>query len=350
MAALWGLALIWIICGGLVCWTRAGFRLLRGEALVPWQPRREVPWAVLDLLVVIGANLFAAALVATLLVRLGWRLEGRGTALAPDDLKMQALANALIPILGMAAGFAFVVFRTGATARDLGWSREHLREDLKLGLAAFVMLAPPVFAVQAVLVQFWESKHPLMEMFKNAPQDQVLFGLLVLAAVGVAPVFEELLFRVLLQGFLEKAFLGRRSAQELVLGERRQGAGVRSQESGVRIEDSPSLPLSSEVQVVSAELAHGDLPIVAELVEEDSAPLRGWSAWLPIGISSLVFALLHWQHGPDWVPLTLLAAGMGYVYQRTHRILPSLVVHMALNGMSMWGLWVQAAGVASAGG
>jgi membrane protease YdiL (CAAX protease family) len=55
----------------------------------------------------------------------------------------------------------------------------------------------------------------------------------------------------------------------------------------------------------------------------------------------VVFALLHWQHGPDWVPLTVLAAGMGYLYQRTHRLLPSLVVHTALNGASMWGLWVQ---------
>ena len=330
MAALWGLALIWIICGGLVSWARAGVKLLRGEALAPWQPRREVPWALLDLLVVIGANLVAAVLVATALVQLGWRLEATGAALAPGDLKVQALANSLIPVLGMGAGLAFVVFHTGTNARDLGWSREHWVADLKLGLTAFVMLAPLVFAVQAVLVQFWESKHPLMEMFKNAPQDQVLFGLLVLTAVVVAPVFEELLFRVLLQGFLERVFAGRWSARELVLGESRRG--FRVQGSGLRTED----------QIVSEELIDTEAPIVAELVEDESAPLRGWAAWLPIAISSLVFALLHWQHGPDWVPLTLLAAGMGYVYQRTHRILPSLVVHVALNGMSMWGLWVQA--------
>jgi membrane protease YdiL (CAAX protease family) len=332
MAALWRLALIWIICGGVVGWAWAGVKLLRGEALVPWQPRREVPWALLDLLVVIGANFLAAVLVATALVQLGWRLEATGAAPGPGDLKMQTLANCLIPILGMGAGLAFVVFHTGASAHDLGWSPEHLRADLKLGLTAFVMLAPPVFAVQAVLVQFWESKHPLMEMFKNAPQDEVLFGLLVLTAVVVAPVFEELLFRVLLQGYLEKAFWGRRSAQELVLGERRRTA--RGQESGVRSR-------GSECSVQSLVHDAAELSILAELVEEDSAPLRGWSAWLPIAISSLVFALLHWQHGPDWVPLTLLAAGMGYVYQRTHRILPSVVVHVALNGMSMWGLWVQ---------
>jgi hypothetical protein len=32
---------------------------------------------------------------------------------------------------------------------------------------------------------------------------------------------------------------------------------------------------------------------------------------------------------------------MGYLYQRTHRQVPSLVVHALLNSLSMWGLWLQ---------
>ena len=36
-----------------------------------------------------------------------------------------------------------------------------------------------------------------------------------------------------------------------------------------------------------------------------------------------------------------LAAGLGYLYRRTHRLLPSLIVHAALNSLSLWGLWVQ---------
>jgi hypothetical protein len=65
------------------------------------------------------------------------------------------------------------------------------------------------------------------------------------------------------------------------------------------------------------------------------------SSWLAIIVSSAIFAALHYSHGPDWIPLFFLALGLGYLYQRTHRLLPSLVVHSLLNSLSMWGLWVQ---------
>src|SRR5262249_19627401 len=73
---------------------------------------------------------------------------------------------------------------------------------------------------------------------------------------------------------------------------------------------------------------------------DEQPELHGPAAWLPIAVSSAIFALLHYSHRPDWIPLLFLAAGMGYLYQRTHRILPSLIVHALLNSLSMWGLWV----------
>jgi CAAX prenyl protease-like protein len=81
-----------------------------------------------------------------------------------------------------------------------------------------------------------------------------------------------------------------------------------------------------------------------EIPFEEPRALHGAAAALSIAISSVVFALLHYTHGPDWIPLILLAAGMGYLYQRTHRLLPSLTVHACLNGLSMCGLWVQVHG------
>ena len=47
---------------------------------------------------------------------------------------------------------------------------------------------------------------------------------------------------------------------------------------------------------------------------------------------SLLFALAHATQWPDPVPLFLFALMLGYLYQRTHRILPSIVAHFVCNG------------------
>jgi len=94
-------------------------------------------------------------------------------------------------------------------------------------------------------------------------------------------------------------------------------------------------------------------PIMAEVVElattsgEPTQPVdvREWHRetarragpgimFLPIVVSAITFALLHFSHGPDWIPLTFLAIALGYLYHRTQRIVPCIVVHMALNSVS----------------
>jgi membrane protease YdiL (CAAX protease family) len=63
------------------------------------------------------------------------------------------------------------------------------------------------------------------------------------------------------------------------------------------------------------------------------------SSW-PILMSSLLFAAAHSAHGPDPIPLFFLALGLGFVYSRTHRILPCVVVHGLLNSSSLAALWL----------
>ena len=50
-------------------------------------------------------------------------------------------------------------------------------------------------------------------------------------------------------------------------------------------------------------------------------------------------ALAHFGYGPEPVPLFVLALFLGYVYQRTHRILPCIVAHALFNLFSMIVLW-----------
>ncbi len=57
-------------------------------------------------------------------------------------------------------------------------------------------------------------------------------------------------------------------------------------------------------------------------------------------MSSALFALCHYGQGLAPISLFFLALVLGYLYQRTHRLWPSLVVHMLLNGGSIVILWL----------
>jgi membrane protease YdiL (CAAX protease family) len=368
-----------VLTAGVFCWTltvlrlAVGWRLLPQElepagldvlkffylspraSLVDWRPRRPVTWGLVDLVAIV----FLFGLLA-LGVGQGLR-QGIGLAAGTDieDLtlgqrKILTIGNMAVSMLLLLICMPLIALRPGTSWRDFGWSLATLGRDVRLGLIGFVMLAPPVYAIQGVLVYFWhESKHPLMEMFKGTP-DAAFFATLFAAAVVVAPLFEEMLFRVFLQGWLEKLASCRASVPEVLLGrfsvfDQQVPLGLTEQPVVAQLavaspkhpviagftDSNPHLPPTVDESLAKFEPA---LPAVSA---DDQPELRAPQAWLPIAISSVIFALLHMSHGPDWVALTFLAAGMGYLYQRTHSVIPSLVVHLCLNGLSMWGLWVQ---------
>lgn len=305
--------------------------------LITYAPRRPSPWGFFDILALVAIWIVGSAATTIALRELGWLRAVKDAAeLTLTEQQTFIAGNLVISVLIVAIGLPLVAWRTGATPRDFGLSPRDYATDLKLGLIGFVMLAPPVYALQGLLVQFWQpSKHPLVEMFKAAP-DPGFFVLLFISAAVVAPLFEELVFRVLLQGFLERAFGTQAEAHELFFG----------------ADHRRTLPLPAGGSEPFAALTEPDLNPYASpaLVASDTADLdssgtkldiRGWAAWLPIAISSIIFALMHYSHGPDWIPLTFLAAGMGYLYHRTHRLLPSLIVHVLINSSSLLALWVQ---------
>ena len=49
----------------------------------------------------------------------------------------------------------------------------------------------------------------------------------------------------------------------------------------------------------------------------------------------MLFALAHVGQGPAPIPLFLLALGLGYIYQRTHRIVPCIAIHFLVNLTAM---------------
>ena len=253
----------------LVTWAGLWITYQRRGYLLEFAPRPAVPWGPVGLVLVV---LFAGQAIAGL-------FSSGESVVAEDFLSTALAATAFYFVMGaVLVGFLRLA---GASWRDLGLPRDGRQAIWDVGLGGIALLAAfPVYFVQAILVQFaGQSKHPLLIQLQEQPATELFLAALLMASV-VAPLFEELLFRLLLQGWLEKV-----------------------------VDQTPSLS-------------------------------RFTREWGPILISSLLFALAHVSHGPDPVALFLLALILGYLYRRTHRLLPCIVLHSLFNASSLLALWL----------
>jgi membrane protease YdiL (CAAX protease family) len=324
-------------------WSAAFARLRTGRELLEHEPRRAVPWGLVDLVFAV------VLLLATQLV--AFKLLGTSEVIRPDmklsemsrDQRLAVLMAGILSSLStVGVSLAVILVRCGASCRDVGLVAGKIVGDLRLGLVAFVMLAPPVYLIQLVLVQWFKSEHPLVTLVKASP-DAWFLALSCISAVLVAPLAEEYLFRVLLQGWLEKVATFRGRASSLLLGGKDSADDhAADQDSGPQSHSAPNseAPLLtdradpySSPQTDPAGLAIDEPYHVRRAATTESRSLA--APFWPILLSAVIFAAMHASHGPDPIPLFVLAVGLGYLYQRTHRILPSLVVHALLNACSM---------------
>ncbi len=299
VASLWG-------------WSRVLRRAANGRAPLPLAHRRPVPWTILDI---------------CFCVAVWWMLQFTGDALVrgalyldpaakPDDLPLNAramlmMAGGIGTLIATLISLFAIMWHTRATWRDVGFDERFITADLRLGLSAFVLLAPPVYGVHLLLQQWFPYRHPLVNLLKERP-DPTFLAISTFTALIVAPLCEEYFFRVLFQGWLHK--LNRR-------GEIFSNWFYAVAEKTPRSES-----------IYAGEVAREDL----DLSEEESAQEIGAAIGIwPIFASAFAFSLVHIGYGPDPLPLFLLALGLGFLYRQTHRILPCIVVHLLLNFCSL---------------
>jgi membrane protease YdiL (CAAX protease family) len=323
-------------------WLLAVRRLRAGEPLVPFELRRPVPWGGIEVLLIVLGYLVASGLTALyFVIPIG---EGAAVSVVSSlSLAITGLASLLV----IGCGALLLRRVAGATWRDLGLSRRHLLPDVRLGLAAGLAITAPVYAIQSIFTTLFKfkSEHPLIEMVERG-QSFTIFAVAVYLAVGVAPLAEEFLFRVLLQGWLE-AWLTRRAAERQLNAAMLENvaAKVDNAESPTAVSvdsDNPyaaplAMPVSSQTSA-SPPLSGMSIDAQLDLVAGQLVP-----GWAPLVTSAVIFALLHATQGPDPVALLPLALVLGYLYRQTHRLVPSLVAHAFLNATSMLLLWLQLA-------
>jgi hypothetical protein len=181
------------------------------------------------------------------------------------------------------------------------------------------------------------SQHPLIETLTDPGGIDAMVMLLACAsAVIVAPLCEEIAFRLLFQGWLEKW-----EDEQL---ERRTAAGLSDQNA--KIENGLNTIQSNEARVTNdptLNFGQSSLGICDSSSVCNQRPPSGLfglpHGWLPILASSLLFGLAHAGYGPEPVPLFFFGLILGYVFQRTNRILPCIVAHAFFNLVSMLALW-----------
>ena len=282
----------------------------------PWlvfEQRTPVPWGLLHLVGIVFISLCSQSGVKALWfgdLDFSLPLKSMSAVQQTQVISLMAVSS-IFSCLGCVA---FLRWVTGATFIDLGVDWRQTPSRIRMGLIAFVMLAAPVLAIHAVLTQIQPPDHPIFRMLESDESGRSIWIAFV-AAVLVAPVWEELLFRAILQGWLENIVYTSRWLRR---------------------------PVHDPGQVHGFLLSGGSegrRALVQDVGESESSVVQ--PAMIPILLSSAIFAAMHIGQGPAPVALFFLAIGLGYLYQRTHSILPCIAVHMALNGLTWLVLWLQ---------
>ncbi len=308
------LAIVVLMAASATAWAAVIHKWLRGEPIVAYAPRRDVPWTLGEL----------AFVVAVYLV-------------------LQVAASALI--------FRDRPTRDEATKSARAGGAEQ-RNDHR---AASDPLVP--------------DEHPIVRLLRSHPSPWTIV-LCGLAAVVIAPIAEEFFFRLLLQGWLEAeqgrlsaipalsryvpgAFPVVTSALLFALVHLRVGPSELDAEVAIRLLIATSvvyivtLAAGATVLVLGKHATRDDLGIdLSQIVGDIRLGLAAF-AFVAVPVYA-VQVTLTWLL-PPWIaadpaPLFLLAIVLGYLYQQTHRLLPSIVLHFALNACSLGLFWLVPAG------
>ncbi len=212
------------------------------------------------------------------------------------DLFVTIVYGSAASVLAMASVLVWMNLIHPRSLREFGlWLSS---DDVKLGAKVAFFVLPPVLLLSTVIDKLVPYEHPVLDLIGQSP-DAVTMLMMALTTIVVAPIFEEFIFRVLLQGGSQ------RLADKLKLAAQ---AG------------------ETPVQNVSLNPSTSD---VIEAVEVSQWP------WWPVLLSSSVFSALHIGQGFAPIPLFFLSVALGYVYRQTGRIGPGLVVHAILNSLTI---------------
>ena len=235
----------------------------------------EVPSNPEDLLLAFALFILVPAFCIELAKPLGW-----------PPLLVSSFGWALLA-LGI-RGYSAVRY----SGQAFSTSRLSVLQGIRLGVITFAMWVPFTLLVQSELNKIIPYQHQTLEFLTDSTAQSFAlnFSIVFFAAAIVTPFVEELIFRQLIQGWLQKLF----SHQYL----------------------SGTFSLSTKSNASDSRETHT-------------------INWPAIIVSAGIFASLHFGQGAAPFALFVLALGIGYVYDRTGSLTACVVVHLLLNAMTI---------------
>jgi membrane protease YdiL (CAAX protease family) len=213
---------------------------------------------------------------------------------------------------------------SGATLRDFGLSFERWPQQAAVGIVAALAAAPFVYSIQFIALRIWENNaHPLQKMLRDEFSPGVA-ELAILSGVIIAPIFEELLFRGVLQNWLVGLDRGRTLA------------ALPLEQTSAEHADRPSTGMAPDSDSDFWDADSPDGLLCQRGARAKSAISRGPTRAVTRGIvlTSFLFALIHATQWPAPIALFLLALVIGTVYQRTGSLIAAISLHATFNGLS----------------
>jgi membrane protease YdiL (CAAX protease family) len=337
----------WLVLTALGGTLALGGWFLLGRLGVQLPPRRKraVPWNGWGVLgVLLFAHMIVPALLIVLLVRTGFLglLYGSEIVLqpkAPDTDSAQQLANARVNVwimvvgtpLSVAATFYLLYQWFHARPYQLGWTWRRAGTSALLATLAWLAFTPLVYVLNVLataLYQGWlggpPQPHELAQLARGEPP-VIDWVMLVLSAVVMAPLMEELLFRGLM---LPWAADEPRNPEFLAAGALLaavwQGGALKNSQPHTWSELSVELqPAVFVVLVFGAYLG----------LRRRLPPSAG-----AICSTSLLWAAFHSSVWPSPVPLFLLGLVLGWLAYRTQSLVAPIVMHSLFNAVACMSL------------
>ncbi len=317
LTSLADIAVLAVICGAIGSWVLILRRVLQRRPLVSFEPRRPVPWNGLDLLVVLLAYVsLGASLTLAAYGLLGWDFQELG---AKPSTAMQSRSD-----------------DDPASEAKIAVAKENDNQEIDLDRA-----------------------HPIVVLLSgDASPGTVL--LCLIAVIVIAPLAEEFFFRLLLQGYFEKAdfacrrvwrYSGRLLGFMPILVSSLLFAALHSRGA------EPPRPVESLIHLFTIDSLTKVLLVAGAIVylrlvrraTWDDLGLRFDRFWNDAGLALAallavivpIYLLQEWLGRllpgtvPDPVPLFFFAVTLGYLYFRTHRLVPSILLHLVFNATAL---------------